>query len=208
MSGVVQPSSSAYLLQVGWLSSSLPSDVQESHVFGVPLNELLAAVDVIAHEDAHHIVGENGLFCLAAIPLIAVVPLLGELGDADPIILLIRQYRYAAEKYLYEIPAGRLDPGESPADCAHRELREETGYSAARVEQLFTMFTTPGFTDEKIHLFLATGLVAGKANREADEFMELVPTPLSRALAMIEQGEIQDAKTALALLYAADFRIH
>jgi ADP-ribose pyrophosphatase len=138
----------------------------------------------------------------------AVVPLLGELGDADPIILLIRQYRYAAEKYLYEIPAGRLDPGESPADCAHRELREETGYSAARVEQLFTMFTTPGFTDEKIHLFLATGLVAGKANREADEFMELVPTPLSRALAMIEQGEIQDAKTALALLYAADFRIH
>ncbi len=137
----------------------------------------------------------------------AVVPLLGELGDADPVILLIRQYRYAAEKYLYEIPAGRLDPGESPADCAHRELQEETGYRAARVEPLFTMFTTPGFTDEKIHLFLATGLVAGEANREADEFMELVPTPLSRALAMIEQGEIQDAKTALALLYAADFRI-
>jgi ADP-ribose pyrophosphatase len=137
----------------------------------------------------------------------AVVPLLGELGDTDPVILLIRQYRYAAEKYLYEIPAGRLDPGESPADCAHRELREETGYRAARVEQLFTMFTTPGFTDEKIHLFLATGLVAGEANREADEFMELVPTPLSRALAMIEQGEIQDAKTALALLYAANFRI-
>jgi ADP-ribose pyrophosphatase len=137
----------------------------------------------------------------------AVVPLLGELGDADPEVLLIRQYRYAAEKFLYEIPAGRLDPGESPAECAHRELQEETGYTAARVEQLFTMFTTPGFTDEKIHLFLATGLSAGEANREADEFMELVPTPLSRALSMIEQGEIQDAKTALALLFAADFRI-
>lgn len=136
----------------------------------------------------------------------AVVPLLGDAGD-DPEVLLIRQYRYAAEQFLYEIPAGRLDPGESPADCARRELQEETGYTAARVEQLFTMFTTPGFTDEQIHLFLATGLSAGQANREADEFMELVPTPLSRALSMIEQGEIQDAKTALALLFAADFRL-
>jgi ADP-ribose pyrophosphatase len=70
------------------------------------------------------------------------------------------------------------------------------------------MYTTPGFTDEKIHLFVATGLVAGQAHREADEFMELVPTRLSRALSMVEQGEIQDAKTALALLYAAGFRLN
>lgn len=137
----------------------------------------------------------------------AVVPLLGDLNDEDPEVLLIRQYRYAAEKFLYEVPAGRLDPGETPAECARRELQEETGYTAANVESLFTMFTTPGFTDEKIHLFLATGLTAGEANREADEFMELVPTRLSRALSMIEQGEIQDAKTALSLLYAAGFRI-
>ena len=125
----------------------------------------------------------------------------------DPTVLLIRQYRYAADGYLYEIPAGRLDPGESPMECAHRELAEETGYRAARVEPLFTMFTTPGFTDEKIHLFLATGLTAGDAHREADEFLELVPTKLSRALSMVEQGEIKDAKTALALLYAAGFRL-
>ena len=92
-------------------------------------------------------------------------------------------------------------------ECAHRELAEETGYRATRVEQLFTMFTTPGFTDEKIHLFLATGLTMGESAREADEFLELVPTKLSRALSMIEQGEIQDAKTALALMYAAGFRI-
>jgi len=137
----------------------------------------------------------------------AVVPVLGEPGD-DPEILLIRQYRYAADQFLYEIPAGRLDPGESPADCARRELQEETGYSAGRVEHVFTMYTTPGFTDEKIHLFVATGLVAGQAHREADEFMELVPTRLSRALSMVEQGEIQDAKTALALLYAAGFRLN
>ena len=137
----------------------------------------------------------------------AVVPLLGDLDD-DPEVLLIRQYRYAAEGYLYEIPAGRLDPGEAPLACAHRELAEETGYTATRVEHLFTMFTTPGFTDEKIHLFVATGLVAGEAKREADEFMELAPTKLSRALSMIEQGEIQDAKTALALLYTAGFRLN
>ena len=136
----------------------------------------------------------------------AVVPLMGDL-DGDPEVLLIRQYRYAAESYLYEVPAGRLDPGEAPAACAHRELREETGYTASRVEHLFTMYTTPGFTDEKIHLFLATGLTPGESAREADEFMEVVPTKLSVALAMIERGEIQDAKTALALLYAAGFRL-
>jgi len=136
----------------------------------------------------------------------AIVPLLDP-EAADPEVLLIRQYRYAADGYLYEIPAGRLDAGESPLDCARRELREETGYRASRVEPLFTMFTTPGFTDEKIHLFLATGLEAGESAREADEFMELVPTRLSRALSMIEQGEIQDAKTALALLFAAGFKL-
>ncbi len=137
----------------------------------------------------------------------AVVPLLDE-DEEDPQVVLIRQYRYAAEGFLYEIPAGRLDPGESPADCAKRELREETGYRADRVEPLFTMFTTPGFTDEKIHLFLARGLTLGETAREADEFMELVPTRMSRALSMVERGEIQDAKTALALLFAAGFRLN
>lgn len=136
----------------------------------------------------------------------AVVPLL-EADAPDPVVVLIRQYRYAADGFLYEIPAGRLDAGESPLECARRELAEETGYRAQRVEPLFTMFTTPGFTDEKIHLFLATGLEAGESHREADEFLELVPTRLSRALSMIENGEIQDAKTALALLFAAGFKI-
>ena len=136
----------------------------------------------------------------------AIVPLMGD-GVSDPQVLLIRQYRYAANGFLYEISAGRLDEGETPMECAHRELSEETGYRAQRVEHLFTMFTTPGFTDEKIHLFLATGLTSGEAHRDVDEFMELVPTRLSKALSMVEQGEIQDAKTALALLYAASFRL-
>lgn len=134
----------------------------------------------------------------------AVVPVL-RADLPDPEILLIRQYRYAAEQYLYEVPAGRLDAGEAPEVCAARELREETGYRADHIMPLFTMYTTPGFTDERIHLFVATGLTPGDAEREADEFMELVPMPLSRALALIKEGAIQDAKTALALLYAARF---
>ena len=136
----------------------------------------------------------------------AIVPFLSDPRGEDPQVLLIRQYRYAAEDYLLEIPAGRLDAGEDPRDCARRELKEETGCSAAEVDYLFTMYTTPGFTDEKIHLFMATGLVAGETRHEADEFLALEPMLLSRALELIESGEIKDAKTALGLLFAAGFR--
>jgi ADP-ribose pyrophosphatase len=131
----------------------------------------------------------------------AVVPVL-EKGN-DPQVLLIRQYRYAADGYVYEVPAGRLDPGESPESCAIRELREETGYSARTVHRLTTIFTTPGFTDEQIHLFIAEGLEEGESKVEQDEFLELCPMPLSRAVSMTRSGEIVDAKTAVALLLAA-----
>ena len=136
----------------------------------------------------------------------AVVPFLSDPAGDEPQILMIRQYRYAAEGYLYEIPAGRLNAGEDPRDCALRELKEETGCSAQSIEHLFTTFTTPGFTDEKIHLFLATGLEKGETKHEADEFLDLEPMLLSRALQMVESGEIQDAKTALGVLFAAGFR--
>ena len=136
----------------------------------------------------------------------AVVPFLTDIAGDDPQILLIRQFRYAAEGYLYEIPAGRLDQGEDPADCARRELQEETGCTAERVERLTTIYTTPGFTDERIHLFLASGLTRGEHKREKDEFMDVETMSLSRALAMIEQGEICDSKTVVGLLFAAGFR--
>ncbi len=136
----------------------------------------------------------------------AVVPFLSDPRGEDPQVLLIRQYRYAADGYLYEIPAGRLDQGEAARDCAIRELKEETGCTAKRMDHLYTIYTTPGFTDEKIHVFMATGLVAGETKHEADEFLDLHPMLLSRALEMIEAGEIQDAKTALGLLFAAGFR--
>jgi ADP-ribose pyrophosphatase len=137
----------------------------------------------------------------------AVVPFLSDPHGEDPQVVLIRQYRYAAGGYLWEIPAGRLDPGEDPAVCAARELEEETGCTAERVERMTTIFTTPGFCDERIHLFIATGLTMGEHRREADEFLEVETMPLSRALAMIERGEIQDSKTICGLLYAAGFRL-
>ena len=136
----------------------------------------------------------------------AVVPFLSAPGNDDAQVLMIRQYRYAAEGYLYEIPAGRLNPGENPEACAARELKEETGCSAEKFEHLFSMYTTPGFTDEKIHIFMATGLTSGQMSHEADEFLDLEPMLLSRALEMIQAGEIQDAKTSLGLLFAAGFR--
>lgn len=137
----------------------------------------------------------------------AVIPVLSDPSGEDPQLLLMRQYRYAAERYLYEIPAGRLDPGESPLECAIRELREETGCTAERVEPLTSIYTTPGFTDERIHLFMATGLSMGESQREADEFIEVVSFPMSEVLAMVERGDIVDAKTLVAILFAAGYRL-
>lgn len=137
----------------------------------------------------------------------AVVPFLSDPNGEDPQLLLIRQYRYAAGDFIYEIPAGRLDPGETPLECATRELLEETGCTAERVEPLLGILTTPGFTDEKIHLFMATGLSMGESSREADEFIELVRLPLSEVLQMIERGEIIDGKTLVAILFAAGYRL-
>ncbi len=128
----------------------------------------------------------------------AVVPLSGD--ESDPKVVLIRQYRYAASGFLYEIPAGRLDPGESPEECARRELREETGYTARHLEELTTIYTTPGFTDERIHLFLAREIAEGQSAVEEDEILDIELVPLSRAIEMVEAGEIVDAKTSLALL--------
>ena len=131
----------------------------------------------------------------------AVVPFLDDPRADDPRIILIRQFRHAADGFLWEIPAGRLDPGEEPEACARRELREETGYSAADCRRLVTIHTTPGFTDERIHLFMATGLRSGDHAREADEFVEVHETRWSEALRLVEDGEVSDAKTLAALLY-------
>lgn len=135
----------------------------------------------------------------------AVVPLLDDVHAADPRVLLIRQFRHAADRFIWEVPAGRLDPGELPEHCAARELEEETGMKAGRLERLTTIFTTPGFTDERIHLFAAFELTEGRTHREADEFMELHPRRWSEVMESIRVGEIDDAKTLVALLFVHAF---
>lgn len=137
----------------------------------------------------------------------AVVPCLTDPKGSDPTILMIKQYRYAAGGLLWEVPAGTLDSGEAPEACARRELLEETGVTAERLEPLSAILTTPGFTDEVIHLFMASGLGRGTAAPERDEFIEVVPKSLSEVLAGIRDGEIRDAKTMVAILYMAQFRL-
>ena len=138
----------------------------------------------------------------------AIVALLSEPDAADPYVLLIRQYRWAAGGDIWEIPAGVLEPGEDPEACARRELKEETGAEARYFEHLTTIFTTPGFTDERIHLFLATGITVGETAHEPDELITTQAHPISRALAMIRDGEITDGKTIAGLLFAAGFRLN
>jgi ADP-ribose pyrophosphatase len=135
----------------------------------------------------------------------AVVPLLDPVGDADPRVLLLRQFRHAADRFIWEVPAGRLDPGETPEHCAERELEEETGMRAGSLEPLTTIYTTPGFTDEKIHLFVATDLTEGRTRREADEFMELHARRWSEVMESVHSAEIIDGKTLVSLLYVDTF---
>lgn len=124
------------------------------------------------------------------------------LDDKDN-VLLVRQFRLAADDIILEIPAGTLDPGESPEDCARRELQEEIGYQPQKLESLGGIFTAPGYTTEFIHLFLATELVESPSEGDADEFLEVVRTPLDDALKLIDDGKIIDSKTLSALLLAS-----
>jgi ADP-ribose pyrophosphatase len=137
----------------------------------------------------------------------AVLPLLSPLGADDPHILLIRQYRYASGGFMLEVPAGRPDqPGEDWELCARRELEEETSIIAGSLTYLTTIYTTPGFTDEQIHLYLATDCsTSGTGKLDDDEFIEPVSLPVSRVLELIRDGEITDAKTICTILYAAGF---
>ena len=129
---------------------------------------------------------------------VVIVPL-----TDDGQVRMVRQYRSAIGEYLLELPAGTLEPNESPEQAAPRELAEETGDRAARWRRLVGFYTVPGICDEYLHLFLATDLTPGQTNQEADEFIEVVTLPLSEALAMVRQGEIRDAKTIIGLLMVA-----
>lgn len=124
----------------------------------------------------------------------AVVPL-----KDDGTVFLIRQFRHAAGGFIYEIPAGKLNPGEDPAACAARELEEEIGYRAGKLELLSSIFTAPGFTDEVIHVYKATGLTTGRQQLDRDEVLDVIEMPLQEAMRMIETGAIRDAKSIVGL---------
>jgi ADP-ribose pyrophosphatase len=124
----------------------------------------------------------------------AVVPV-----KDDGTVVLIRQFRHAAGGYIYEIPAGKLHSGEDPLDCASRELEEEVGYQAKSFELLSSIFTAPGFADEVIHLYKATGLTTGRQQLDQDEVLEVVEMSLAEAINKIIDGTIRDAKTIVGL---------
>jgi len=133
----------------------------------------------------------------------AVVAFVDPPASADPRILLVHQFRYAAGGDLYEVPAGMPDGAEESWEAvAARELEEETGYRAGELHYLSRIYTTPGFTDEVIHLFAATDLTRGAVARDGDEFMEVLELPLSEAVAAIRHGEIVDGKSVAAILWA------
>ena len=118
-------------------------------------------------------------------------------------VLLIRQFRHAAGGTILEVPAGKLDPGDTPEACAARELEEEAGRRAGHLEKLGWIFTTPGFTDEVIHLFAAFELETVPTRHEDDEVIDVLRLPLAEALELVWRGELTDGKSAMALVHAA-----
>lgn len=146
-------------------------------------NGVVTGIDIIRHPGAA-----------------AIVPMLKK-----DTVLLINQYRYAAGGFIWEIPAGTLNPGESPLECAKRELAEETGYSADKLEKLTEIVPVPGYSDERIHVYLATGLQKAVQNLDKDEILNVHETNMDDALKMIAKGEIIDSKT-ISGLYLASIR--
>lgn len=124
----------------------------------------------------------------------AVVPL-----KDDGTVVLIRQFRHAAGGFIYEIPAGKLNPGEDPLSCAARELEEEIGYRASSFALLSSILTAPGFADEVIHVYKATGLMPGRQQLDRDEVLEVIEMSLAEAIRKIEDGTIRDSKTIVGL---------
>ena len=120
----------------------------------------------------------------------------------DGKIALIKQYRYPVKKEMIEIPAGKLDHSENPEECAQRELEEEIGYKASKLTFLANIHPAVGFTDEKMWLYLAEGLVKTKQSLDADEFLALSPTKLDEAVDMVWSGKITDVKTIIGILWA------
>lgn len=153
-------------------------------------------------DEIEYLSGNKGIREVALHPGGAVAVALTETGR----ILLVRQFRYPFQRFLYELPAGKLDAGEEPEKCARRELEEETGYTANRFIKLGSINTTPGFCTEVLHIFLATGLKEGSHNREEGEYgMEIHEFPVDEVEDMIISGTITDAKTISGIYFLKNY---
>ena len=141
-------------------------------------NEKISSMEFIEHSDAA---------CVLAI-------------DDDNNILMVKQYRYPISQIMYEVPAGKMDENETPIECANRELEEETGYKAEKLELIGEIYTAPAYSTEKIYIYLASGLTQGKVNLDDDEFLECEKINFEKVLNMILNNEIDDAKTQIAIL--------
>jgi ADP-ribose pyrophosphatase len=160
--------------------------VFEGHVFDVTV-DIVSEGELTYQRDVVHHKGSA-----------VIVPIFD-----DGTVVLVRQYRHPAVRYLLEVPAGTLDRGERPEVGAARELEEELGLVAARLEKLSEFFVSPGFCEEKMWVYLATELTEGTQLLDDDEILEIVRLPIADALEMITSGEIQDAKTIIGLMLAA-----
>ena len=129
---------------------------------------------------------------------VGVVPFLD-----DEHVVMVRQYRHPVGEVTLELPAGKLDRGESVTACLRRELREETGYTARKLTPLIQYWPTPAFANEVLHLYVAEGLKPGKMSTDEDEFLQCVVLPFRKALGMVRRGEIKDSKTVVGLLCCA-----
>lgn len=164
--------------------------VYRGKVFWVTQDEVAEPGGVTAHRD---VVRHNGSVVILAVDR--------STNPDDPDILLIRQYRHAAEKFLLELPAGRMEPGEKLIPAAKRELIEETGYRARRWSRHVNYFASPGFVSEAMTILIAEDLTLGEATPEEDEKIEIHMTPLSEVLRLIHAGKIEDGKTLIGVLY-------
>jgi ADP-ribose pyrophosphatase len=163
-------------------------EVYRGPVFWITTDQVLEPTGIQARRD---IVRHSG----------SVVVLAVDESDAEPRVLLLRQYRHAAQQYLWELCAGRIDEGESELVAAKRELHEETGYTARRWKRIFRYYASPGFVAETMAVYLARDLQAGDAEPEEDEVIQVKFFPLSEAVKMVMSGKILDGKTISGVLW-------
>ncbi len=162
--------------------------VYRGPVFSVTTDHVLEPGGITVRRDLIHHTG-------------SVVVLAVDDSGQDPLILLERQYRHAAGDFLWELPAGRIDPGEQELQAAKRELIEETGYRASKWRRILKFYASPGFVAETMAVYMATGLREGEAEPEEDEIIQKRLMPLSRVVGMILKGTIRDAKTISSVLW-------